>query len=534
MSDEKSIFPSIPKFCVFVMFVYIGVLIYSHFFLKELLDTMTGIGPVIVSTLICFLLRAQLKKDLEKDPQGESLAPTLMVAQGTFFTFLGVSYILYTYDPANADVSSLLGGLKLAFVTSLIGLFFSVWARAIAFKAKQQVSRRSRKYDDTQIDERDIYAELKNISALLVNMKESIDKSKIAQEKSTSLLENLEENINESIAGNNDFLQQNMINVSRAMLDNVDSCFEEIKTTTAETSAILQEIKEHSKGISRSSSNIDRHFQSMEVSAEATDAKFNSIKEYLGGTMVSAKEYADATTKAMDTAAVAISKVSTINDTFAQNAMNISNAVNSIESSSTNIGNTLARVQAVSTDVSEAMDKIARTVGEYSALNAKLVDTLKDSDMVRNVESVAEMEARLSNNIQGQMQVVEAIASSLVSLKESLHDFDVQVNRLNGLQEYMDKTFNNSTIFAKAFENGAKEVGQAFSKLSEELTQASLNQLNTYTKNVSDEMRSAHLRYQEHVVKAQEPFVAAITKSINVLNSKIESKKDRNSGGWFR
>ncbi|MEK8027157.1 MotA/TolQ/ExbB proton channel family protein [Pseudaquabacterium rugosum] len=58
-------------------------------------------------------------------------APSLMTSLGLFGTFLGIFVGLLQFDPAQIDgsITLLLGGLKTAFVTSIIGMFF-----AIAFK----------------------------------------------------------------------------------------------------------------------------------------------------------------------------------------------------------------------------------------------------------------------------------------------------------------------------------------------------------------------------------------------------------------
>lgn len=96
--------------------------------LKHVLRFIVAVAPVALSFYFCSRYWGYLEEELAQKKFNGSIYPTLMVAQGTFYTFVGVSAILLIYT-GNKDVAQILQGLKLAFLTSVIGLLFSIAAR---------------------------------------------------------------------------------------------------------------------------------------------------------------------------------------------------------------------------------------------------------------------------------------------------------------------------------------------------------------------------------------------------------------------
>lgn len=99
---------------------YIGIV-------KNLFNLGVSLGAIVCSFYMCRKYWKKMKEDVEEKREYEnSIYPTLMVTQGTFYTFVGVAAILFAYDGSSQNVSVVLSGLKLAFITSIIGMAYSV------------------------------------------------------------------------------------------------------------------------------------------------------------------------------------------------------------------------------------------------------------------------------------------------------------------------------------------------------------------------------------------------------------------------
>ncbi len=124
-------------------------------FIKHILRILVAVAPVLLSFYFCTRYWGYLEEELEQEKFNESIYPTLMIAQGTFYTFVGVSAILLIYT-GNKDISQILQGLKLAFLTSVIGLLFSIAARfKIMASSKEFYSNKAKRIP---LDEYDFYA----------------------------------------------------------------------------------------------------------------------------------------------------------------------------------------------------------------------------------------------------------------------------------------------------------------------------------------------------------------------------------------
>ncbi len=134
--------------------------------IKHILRAFVAVAPIWYSFKFCNRYWGYLKEELEQKKFNDSIYPTLMVAQGTFYTFVGVSAILLIYT-GNKDISQILQGLKLAFLTSVIGLLYSIAARfKIMAATKEYYALRAQRMP---LDEYDFYVLIKNIHDSLRN-----------------------------------------------------------------------------------------------------------------------------------------------------------------------------------------------------------------------------------------------------------------------------------------------------------------------------------------------------------------------------
>ena len=103
-------------------------------FWRALTDTNT----IIVITSVIFIVfvksvHTYFSADADKALRYARFTPSLLVSIGIFGTFLGIFLALISFNVNKVDESipELLSGLKVAFGTSIVGLFLSLLFRAI-------------------------------------------------------------------------------------------------------------------------------------------------------------------------------------------------------------------------------------------------------------------------------------------------------------------------------------------------------------------------------------------------------------------
>lgn len=159
-----------------------------------------GIVPIGFSIYLCRGYWKSMEKDVKDNSNYTSIYPTLMVAQGTFYTFVGVAAILFSYDAGQENaITMLLSGLKLAFITSIIGLAYSIAAKNYLKKEEDKFFKQ--KKEDTKVpsslDEIDFYKKLSDIKSdiadsytQLKSIDSSIGRNNLFTKDQSKLLEN--------------------------------------------------------------------------------------------------------------------------------------------------------------------------------------------------------------------------------------------------------------------------------------------------------------------------------------------------------
>ena len=222
---------------LFIVFLQI-----NNFFGKKLLADFCNIAPVAISVYLCMGFWQQMNEDIADRKLGESMYATLMVAQGTFYTFVGVSSILiaFTNTSGGMNVAALISGLKLAFLTSVVGILFSIAAKIkMKLGTESYIGNRKR-----YLDEQDFYDKLEEIKKSSANNLEVLNRQSINNTNSTNNLlidiieryersnKNLADVVSAHITKADNNLVKNYKMVSKEIIDNLQGTFGKIADNT--------------------------------------------------------------------------------------------------------------------------------------------------------------------------------------------------------------------------------------------------------------------------------------------------------------
>lgn len=107
--------------------------------------------------IICWFSNAKKKFEsyVKENPFGEYEQPRTAATLGVMGTFLGITLGLLDFNPApesmQESVTTLLNGMRSAFFTSILGMFFSLWLKDIQADAQKNFSATA-KYEATVSD----------------------------------------------------------------------------------------------------------------------------------------------------------------------------------------------------------------------------------------------------------------------------------------------------------------------------------------------------------------------------------------------
>lgn len=242
-------------------------------YMKHLMRFIVSVAPIGLAFYFCNSFWKRLEDELNNKKFSDSIYPTLMVAQGTFYTFVGVSAILLTYT-GGQNVDVILQGLKLAFLTSVVGLLYSIAAR---FKIKAAVDKHYtevknnevklatlKKINSTEegikvpeyLDERDFYVVLKNIDRSLAKFAgELVDANKDCLRKQADVFgEKLELVFNS--------LKKDMEEVSNHSAD-IKNNFEAQKVSSEELKNEMKALWENANGAYTNVSAVAENFNDL-------------------------------------------------------------------------------------------------------------------------------------------------------------------------------------------------------------------------------------------------------------------------------
>ena len=382
-------------------------------FWRALTDT-TEITVIVGIIVVVFLfsILTYFSSDADKAQRYARFTPSLLVSIGIFGTFLGIFFALVDFNVNRVDESipELLSGLKVAFGTSIVGLFLSLTFRAvILYKPKKIKSN----------DEADV----KDLLAKMTEVKDAI-----SADNESSVITQLQKLRSETIDSLKEMQKSFSEFASEMSQNNVNALIEAVQKVMEDFNAkINDQLGESFKELNSSVQNLvewqknyKTHVESLNDQLQAAIAGITSSQESLkqiSENMESLPKSTEALKDIMTTVQGQIDNLNNQLDAFAQMKDKAVDAMPTIEK-----------------NLNEMTESLSNSVSSIENMSTEIRDSVK--------QSIKETNDMLINQIKGldeQMQkevtkIVEIMGSNLASLSEKfVSDYSPLTNQLVNL-----------------------------------------------------------------------------------------------------
>ena len=439
------------------------------------------IGAIIVIVLAYLYFSNRLKSN---DPIVNHATSTL-TSLGILGTFLGITIALFNFDTLDItnSIPKLLGGLKIAFISSILGL-----SLAILFRYKKSKSDENEENAKDEYTAGDFFKQVSELTKEIANGNKDIKEAlvgdgdaslstqigklrndfrdfaeKVAEDGSQKLIEALEQVIkdfNQKISeqfGEN-FKQLNEAvgallvwqKEHKAQVEKLTELFEETQKGIEVANQSIQSIE-------ASTSKIPNQMKEVETVFEKTDLRMEELHGALG-TLANLREKAEESLPIVEEHLNAIGdgiktsvekQLNTMNDSF-----------NAMEKGNENIQSNLADLITSVSDSANLLVDSAK--GSQEELKGVMVSI--GTDLTKSAQSLQEMQQNSANDIEAKMrQSIETATENINSLvQEVSNKMAEQVNQ--NVETLGQNLTAVSQALNESYERHAQEVNKALNK----------------------------------------------------------------------
>ena len=252
---------------------------------ESIISTITILmSALIIGAFIWTWIYVSSKKkdDLQSNRKWIEQLPAILSTLGVFGTFVGISVGLYLFDPDSLEMSikELLGGLKTAFITSILGMIASM---ILNKKVSNVFDQLDMKESDTILSARNIVEAIRNLqksnelnakdylTALHALDKHGVKQNKVHEELTSQIsliaasVDQMRDDI-EEIKGSHELIretQQEMLNVitqiskDKAIVEEVDRLKAVVMTATVSLATMDNAISDINESTSKAAEKLN-------------------------------------------------------------------------------------------------------------------------------------------------------------------------------------------------------------------------------------------------------------------------------------
>lgn len=430
----------------------------------------------------------KFKNYIKENPFGEYEQPRTAVTLGVLGTFVGIVAGLFSFNPEqNAiqqSVINLLGGMRTAFVTSILGMVISMYLKNLQANAQKN-------FPQSEI----------NAAATVADLIDYLKKSDAEKSAATQNLFNAVEKMTNSLAGDGDYTVIGQMKTIRLELrdhhEKIISEFREFAKTLAENNtkafieALNDAIKDFNTKITEQfgenfkqlniavgrllewqenyKSTLERVTENLEMTFEGIDAAKNSLAQIES----SSAAVADTAAAVQDLIVTAnlyaqkleqvLAEVKALGDS-AKNA--VPQIINLVENSCSEMQKSTA---TAANNINDLSDEIHIAIGQAQEFSEQISETANDAfsefdDFSRQaVQSMQEVSKRIETTSYKQREIMDAeIQATKDAVQKTTANIENEIFKIT-------KTVANS--MHKLTEENIKDLQATSKNLSADLTQ---------------------------------------------------------------
>ena len=420
-----------------------------------------------------------------------SIAPNILTSLGIFFTFVGILISLSNFDvnDINNSIPRLLDGLKLAFLSSVVGLGSSV-----AFRFIQ--AGNSRDESAGEVGASDLHDQLKDLNTNTLAVRDALvgdgeaslstqfgklrnDFRDFADKMKEDGTEALVKALEEVIKDFNEKISEQFGENFKQLNEAVGALLKWQEEYKAQVEVLTQAFKETQTGIQNveeTTAKIPSHMEAVETAFNATETRVEQLYEGVGSLSEmreSAKNAVPELQQSIDTMTsgmresiesqmeVMKSQLSEMKETQSKTSQEIKDLTanlgevvkSSLDQSEKNFAIQMDKFEGVLNSLNVGADNVL----ESTETVAKKVNEIMDDFSSRQEKVAREVQSRID----------QSVADNVEAMNQGLQDLDKGMQQQ--LQRSIDKMGNNLTSITETFVNTYEENARKIVELTRSL-----------------------------------------------------------------
>ena len=390
--------------------------------------------------------------------------PSLFTTLGIFGTFLGIYVGLQNFDvkDINNSIPTLLEGMKTAFLTSILGIIFSIlfgkWSQIVAERAEREESV-------VEVDE-EIEALRQIISTLKENHKQQIAVLQENQKQQTTILQENQKKVDKNHTEVLEILKGGFKNNEKLLIDIKDILKGETSKLVSNTETIRSMLLENQKYLGK---------------------KFEEFSAML------AKNNTEALVGVMKNFEELNNSVKQLNSWQLENKAMIVSLTQQFENTAKNF--------SISADAAKEMSVNTKRLTDDNSNLAKMIKELQKV-MIEDTKY---------------QQIVKELTTTINTLKENTSAFDKTTNKLNDWVKNQMNFNEGVAVLIHKLEDvkNVKDINEIFWNNFEKQLNQALTSLNKATTGLSDELENMNSIYYQQLNDMLKNFDSALRRAID-------------------
>tara|TARA_B100000959_G_C14960455_1_gene615578 strand:- start:1068 stop:2273 length:1206 start_codon:yes stop_codon:yes gene_type:complete len=382
-------------------------------FWKALTET-TEITVIVAVIMFCFVysLIVYFSDNIEKAQRYARFTPSLLVSIGIFGTFLGIFFSLVDFNVNKVDESipNLLSGLKVAFGTSIVGLFLSLSFRAIVLYKPHKIKSKD------EADVRDLLTKMTEVKDAISADNESSVITQLQKLRTATV-----DSLNEIKKSFSDFAKEMSQNNVNALIEAVQKVMEDFNA--------------------KINDQLGESFKQLNSSVENLVVWQNNYKTHVENL----NEQIQTAISGITSSQESLKQISTNMESLPKTTEALKEIITTIQGQIDNLNNQLEAFAIMKEKAVDAVPTIEKNLNDMTESLSKSVSSIENmSSEIRDSvkQSIKETNDALINQIKGldeQMQkevtrVIEIMGTKLASLSQKfVNDYTPLTNQLANL-----------------------------------------------------------------------------------------------------